>query len=342
MFRISIDSRLLAIASLVLSTGLAHAQPGRVYINGQTGERVVFDYGARSGWELWANSEATGFFYSIDRPTRATTDVRPRFGATVNTVGDIFGPPAVGPRIGAFEVSYSTAGIRSTSSNPPACAGFDLVTFFYANDNANGSTPDTRATPLASFRVRDIPGETGTQNAWIVTYDIPAGKTFYLGGSDLDGDRRIDFGWGIGFVQGQSLNDGINSSKGMTNVALVVPGTPAGSPSRSFGVPNRLHWYSPVTFDASGNPQPRDHQSFLTSVDGTPSQYLAPYLVLYGSCGGCRADFNADGFLDFTDFDDFVGAFENGSATSDFNKDGFLDFTDFDDFASAFEIGCGC
>ena len=54
----------------------------------------------------------------------------------------------------------------------------------------------------------------------------------------------------------------------------------------------------------------------------------------------CRADFNGDQFLDFTDFDDFVGAFEAGLGTSDFNGDGFLDFTDFDDFVGAFEAGC--
>ena len=54
----------------------------------------------------------------------------------------------------------------------------------------------------------------------------------------------------------------------------------------------------------------------------------------------CRADFNADGFLDFTDFDDFVIAFEAGAASGDFNADGFLDFTDFDDFVTAFEAGC--
>jgi len=55
---------------------------------------------------------------------------------------------------------------------------------------------------------------------------------------------------------------------------------------------------------------------------------------------GCPADFNGDGFIDFTDFDDFVGAFEAGTANADFNGDGFLDFTDFDDFVGAFETGC--
>ncbi len=54
----------------------------------------------------------------------------------------------------------------------------------------------------------------------------------------------------------------------------------------------------------------------------------------------CRADFNGDSFLDFTDFDDFVVAFEGGQSSSDFNGDGFLDFTDFDDFVMSFELGC--
>jgi hypothetical protein len=54
----------------------------------------------------------------------------------------------------------------------------------------------------------------------------------------------------------------------------------------------------------------------------------------------CPADFNADGFLDFTDFDAFVAAFEAGDAGADFNADGFLDFTDFDAFVAAFEAGC--
>ena len=58
------------------------------------------------------------------------------------------------------------------------------------------------------------------------------------------------------------------------------------------------------------------------------------------SAATCAADFNGDGFLDFTDFDDFVAAFEGGACISDFNGDGFIDFTDFDDFVAAFEGGC--
>jgi hypothetical protein len=54
----------------------------------------------------------------------------------------------------------------------------------------------------------------------------------------------------------------------------------------------------------------------------------------------CRPDFNGDDFVDFTDFDAFVEAFESGAPGSDFNEDGFVDFTDFDQYVTAFEAGC--
>jgi hypothetical protein len=55
---------------------------------------------------------------------------------------------------------------------------------------------------------------------------------------------------------------------------------------------------------------------------------------------GCPPDFNNDGFIDFTDFDAFVAAFEAGELAGDYNNDGFIDFTDFDAFVSDFEVGC--
>jgi len=91
----------------------------------------------------------------------------------------------------------------------------------------------------------------------------------------------------------------------------------------------------------------------LTAVGGTQYYYFvratqgdvgAP-TRLVGSNPGmaespCPADFNGDGFLDFTDFDGFVAAFEAGDSNADFNNDGFIDFTDFDAYVAAFEAGC--
>jgi hypothetical protein len=54
----------------------------------------------------------------------------------------------------------------------------------------------------------------------------------------------------------------------------------------------------------------------------------------------CPPDFNQDGFVDFFDYDGFVGAFEAGTPDADFNADGFIDFFDYDAFVGAFETGC--
>ena len=58
----------------------------------------------------------------------------------------------------------------------------------------------------------------------------------------------------------------------------------------------------------------------------------------------CAADFNADGFVDIFDFNDFVTCFEGGACppgkSADFNNDGFPDIFDFNDFVTAFEFGC--
>jgi len=322
---------------------------GHLYVNMKTGERTATAYADRMGPEIWANDDtvtAGQFFMGVDRPTRPTTDARPRFGASINTIGDIAGPVGVGTFIDGLGVSHSVSGIKSTDTAAHACAGLDLVVFFYDNDNASFSTPDTRASFVSGFRITDVPGEEGTGNSWDLTIDLAGGNEFALGDQDLDGDGMLDFGWGMAFIQGQSLTDGINSAKGIAGPTLALPGDIAGSSSTSRGVPNRVHWYSALTFDASGTPQDRSHQNYLTSTGsatysaGTP--YNAPYLVLFGGSCVCPADFNGDGFLDFTDFDDFVAAFESGDAASDFNGDGFLDFTDFDEFVAAFEAGCGC
>jgi hypothetical protein len=54
----------------------------------------------------------------------------------------------------------------------------------------------------------------------------------------------------------------------------------------------------------------------------------------------CKADYNADGFLDFFDYDDFLLGYESGDPRADINEDGFIDFFDYDDFITDFETGC--
>jgi hypothetical protein len=78
------------------------------------------------------------------------------------------------------------------------------------------------------------------------------------------------------------------------------------------------------------------------------SDVLAQNVNLNGTIGpgggGCPADFNRDGFVDFFDYSDFVACFEGAGCTdgtsADFNRDGFVDFFDYNDFVVAFETGC--
>ena len=326
-------------------------QIGHLYINLKTGERIMTPYGRRAGPDVWNNDDGAvcgNFFYGVDRPTRPTTDPRPRFGGSVNTIGDVRGDIGYGRTIDGLGFGTASVGIKSTNSTVHECTGFDLNVFFYENDDANGEVPDARATFVRNITVRNIPAEEGTGNAWAFTIDL-VGNEFLIGDQDLDADGYFDFGWGFAFRQGQSLTDSINSAKGICGPFLVAPSgfvneLGVASTSSSVGVPNRLHWYSPVTFDSSGQALDRSNQSFIGSYNfGTPSStnpYASSYLVLAAPCSGCMADLNEDCFLDFTDFDAFVYAFESGDPLGDWNQDHFLDFTDFDEFIAFFEVGC--
>jgi hypothetical protein len=68
------------------------------------------------------------------------------------------------------------------------------------------------------------------------------------------------------------------------------------------------------------------------------------YTLTLRSSPSCPADFNADGFVDFFDYDGFVACFEAlgcpPGTTADVNADGFVDFFDYDAFVTSFEVGC--
>ena len=103
-------------------------------------------------------------------------------------------------------------------------------------------------------------------------------------------------------------------------------------------------------FIATGAHSTHLHLAPAASSSATLAVVRDVRCVAQNSCGDepsnkaelfiCMADFNCDGFVDFTDFDAFVTAFESGGSGGDFNADGFIDFTDFDGFVAAFELGC--
>jgi hypothetical protein len=102
----------------------------------------------------------------------------------------------------------------------------------------------------------------------------------------------------------------------------------------------RVEGNDPAIYQASLNRGFNGLPSLSRGSSGNFIQSALPIALRLVESIGCPADFNADGFVDFFDFDDFVVAFELGDPRSDFNNDGFVDFFDFDDFVAAFEQGC--
>ena len=109
--------------------------------------------------------------------------------------------------------------------------------------------------------------------------------------------------------------------RGLLNDNATNTLTNGGSPTNNNDVAGVISWDSTLAINET-----KTFTTYITINEPTPTP--------------CAADYNADGFLDFTDFDAFVAAFEAGDAGADFNADGFLDFTDFDAFVAAFEAGC--
>jgi len=166
-------------------------------------------------------------------------------------------------------------------------------------------------------------------------------------------------GSGVGTLAGSAGIAPIQVALDNTNTAGVSQSSASGASTATKGFEIFLP-YTALEIGSSGAPCQQiglfaalvypsgaiERQTLPPSPSGAGTLGIAP---AFPSLGGVqhvfitlrnRADFNNDGFLDFTDFDAFVQSFEAGTAATDFNEDGFLDFTDFDAFVAAFESGC--
>jgi len=56
--------------------------------------------------------------------------------------------------------------------------------------------------------------------------------------------------------------------------------------------------------------------------------------------GGCIADYNNDGRLDFFDVQEFLNAFSSELPTADYLPDGRFDFFDIQAFLNLYSTGC--
>ena len=157
-----------------------------------------------------------------------------------------------------------------------------------------------------------------------------------------------DFRIGVeGVLGGATLRMGISTNPPV-NGRIV--------PTRFFGVQTAsgtgagqgyatLHW--PLMPDEVSQGQVIFAQWFISDVGAAGGQALSVVgrLPIFCGASGCPtacgpADINADGFLDFFDYDAYVEAFETGNMVADYNEDQFLDFFDYDDYIEAFEAGC--
>lgn len=98
-------------------------------------------------------------------------------------------------------------------------------------------------------------------------------------------------------------------------------------------------------------PSPTDGTPATLTITGPRASDSGDYTVVFTNpCGSvtsnpaalavCPADFNCDGFLDPTDYTQFINAFEAGSPSADYNGDGFVDPLDYNQFINDYESGC--
>ena len=224
--------------------------------------------------------------------------------------------------------------VQPFGGTPYTCQG--LNTLFYYNTDGDPAGTYSIAWNLHNSDGSDIGGFWGPDDlmgTW------PGGPW-----SNLQLRNWYRASYVMDFSTGQVLHLGIKNLATGEGHVFECPGNVGGFNDDG-------NWYmAGGANNATGLPRPTQ---FRTFVGGQGNGNVMAFDNIHFSIGdalcvsegsGCPADFNGDGFLDFFDYDDYVGCFESGvcppGKTADFNGDGFADFFDYSDFVTAFEIGC--
>ncbi len=181
--------------------------------------------------------------------------------------------------------------------------------------------------------------------------------------TDLDGDGLFDFSWRVRFIQpgtedldGDGQIDGVPAPSDADMMGLML-GMPKGAIFNAEG-----DWEGEVDYSVPGAGTGAEDRFVMflgldgirlgsgwfgghdcdQNPDGTPGFTPAAVFqhAIYGPSGGgggCRADINGDGLLDFFDISDFLLLFNSGD---DYNGDGLTDFFDVSAFLQDFNAGC--
>ena len=256
-----------------------------------------------------APMQATNSLFVANSATSGAGGAVYSFGATTNVTNCTFGQNSAA-RLGGLGVAFSG---HSTIGN----------SIFFGNTDTDTGTSTQAA-------------NVGAESSGTITinYSRVLGWDGTLGGGG-------NIGTAVSFVDTLGADGVVGTLDDDWSLQPDSAGVDAGSnsllPTDTFDLNgNLLTFLETLPLDLNLSPRRVDVVTkFDTGFGASPVVDMGAYETKF-----CAADFNRDGFLDFTDFDDFVNAFESGAAGADFNGDGFLDFTDFDSFVAAFEAGC--
>lgn len=338
------------------------------------GDRANYDgTNGNGGLEIWMWDAATNVVTSVTRQTSGVVETNfPRIDAAGRYVAfvslfDFSGGNATGRKV--FVADTQTQVIRRITNPGVGGSGTDYpdveispdgsTVYFESNINLAGTNGDGNrelfAYDIASQSISQVTNTTGgativalSDDATRRYLDVSANNTVaYRTDATLDpfianGDNLEMFLGACAFATldassiAATVGDAIQLNASVSpadpsaayqwrrnGVALSDGGSISGATTATLSI-------SPASLTDTG-----EYDAVITGSCGTLLSTIATVFV-----SPCPADFTQDGFIDFTDFDAFVSAFEAGDPAADFNADGFSDFTDFDAFVAAFESGC--
>ncbi len=231
----------------------------------------------------------------------------------------------------------------------------------YFDASREGWAVETRTNPTGSFSLvqtytPDFVASGGAEGGYIEELDPDSNWSFFSAPSAWGGDRSAFAGKRLEF---RVRTDTLNYPDGRL---VVLIGNGGQRVSHATALPPVNEWtFRSIPLTAgqwtigSSGTGTQATQAQINAVLGSLERLLIGLeyggdqleervgldSVVFGVCPG---DFDRDGFVDFFDFDAFVGCFEGGACppgqSADFDGDGFVDFFDFDAFAAAFERGC--
>jgi hypothetical protein len=230
----------------------------------------------------------------------------------------------------------------------------------WAIDGFNDPNPDRLFLIDKDTGAGQVVGDTGDNwNFRFVAVD-PRGDTLY-GGRDsaiFIMDRSTGLATHVANLSGAGMDqvtalaidsDGVGWATDIGDTTLFRVDLDTGvSEAIADMIPGERIWFNDLAFDAAGTLWgAREQGGGLYTIDTATGQATLRFSGFYrgieftgGGAGGCYADCDESGELDFFDFLCFQNAFAAGEEYADCDESGDLDFFDFLCFQNEFAAGC--